>query len=284
MEQTITKDIVVLYHGNCTDGFSAAWAAWKKFGDSADYIAMNFRSLPPDNLEGKEIYIMDYYFPEPITRKLMENNKRVTGIDHHETGEAIVKMTKDYLFDISRSGSVLVWKYFHPQEPVPKLLTHVEDMDLWKFNLPQTKEVFAYLDAVGYSFDNWEEAAKLAESREGFDKIVERGKVILKYQDSVIDAIVSTNTIEVEFEGYKALAVNCPVFISQIGAKLAEKADIGIVWVQNERGTRYSLRSKGELDVSVIVVRFPGGGGHKNAAGFLLAPGSKHPWKNKNEK
>lgn len=27
----------MIYHGNCADGFSAAWCFWRKYRDSADY-------------------------------------------------------------------------------------------------------------------------------------------------------------------------------------------------------------------------------------------------------
>jgi len=38
----VNKEIVVLYHANCLDGFGAAYAAWKKFGDTADYIPVQY--------------------------------------------------------------------------------------------------------------------------------------------------------------------------------------------------------------------------------------------------
>ena len=38
MDEPITKDIVIFYHKECQDGFSGAWVAWKKFGESADYV------------------------------------------------------------------------------------------------------------------------------------------------------------------------------------------------------------------------------------------------------
>lgn len=30
---------LVIYHGNCADGFSAAWCFWRKYGTGADYVA-----------------------------------------------------------------------------------------------------------------------------------------------------------------------------------------------------------------------------------------------------
>ena len=32
------KDIVVIYHAHCQDGFGSAYAAYQKFGDTATYI------------------------------------------------------------------------------------------------------------------------------------------------------------------------------------------------------------------------------------------------------
>lgn len=29
---------LVIYHGNCADGFSAAWCFWRKYGTGADYL------------------------------------------------------------------------------------------------------------------------------------------------------------------------------------------------------------------------------------------------------
>ena len=52
----LNKDIVVLYHNNCTDGFSSAWVAWKKFGNKAEYIGIGLDDSPLRGLINKEIY------------------------------------------------------------------------------------------------------------------------------------------------------------------------------------------------------------------------------------
>ena len=33
---------LVIYHANCTDGFGAAFAAWLKLGDEAEYLPMEY--------------------------------------------------------------------------------------------------------------------------------------------------------------------------------------------------------------------------------------------------
>lgn len=275
----VKKDIVVLYHADCTDGFGAAWAAWKKFGDRADYIGVYYSSPLPTGLTDKEIYTVDFVYSVEITNELIKNNKRLTAIDHHKTGEESIRITKDYVFDNDHSGSVLSWHYFHPDKPLPKILSHIEDMDLWKFNVPFTKEIIALLDSLGYDFEDWDKIIKEAENPEIFKNLVLKGEVILKYQRTLMESILNNNTEEVEFEGYHALAVNSPVFNSQIGSELAKKAQVGIVWKQNEKGIKFSLRSRDEIDVSEMAARFNDGGGHKNAAGFTLPLGAPLPWK-----
>ncbi len=60
-------------------------------------------------------------------------------------------------------------------------------------------------------------------------------------------------------------------FHSDVGNILAEKSGTyGAFWQQlPNHEVKWSLRSKGDYDVSVIASKF-GGGGHKNAASFTL--------------
>ena len=39
---------LVLYHANCPDGFGAALAAWKHFGNEAEYVPVQYGKEPPD--------------------------------------------------------------------------------------------------------------------------------------------------------------------------------------------------------------------------------------------
>ena len=74
------KDIVVIYHDQCRDGFGAAYAAWKKFGDKASYIPRKTQEAVPEGLESKEIYIVDYSYKKPILEELRAKNIRVINI------------------------------------------------------------------------------------------------------------------------------------------------------------------------------------------------------------
>ena len=40
--ETIYQPDVVIYHDKCMDGFTAAWAIWKRWRDAPEYVARNY--------------------------------------------------------------------------------------------------------------------------------------------------------------------------------------------------------------------------------------------------
>ena len=278
MENKITKDIVVLYHAECGDGFGAAWAAWKKFGDEADYIPINHGSTYPDNFSNKKIYTLDLTLPKEITEKLLKTNKRLTSIDHHISAEEVTKMTQDYSFDNKHSGAVLTWKYFHPDKPVPKLLIFIEDIDIWKWEYPETGHFISALNLYDFSFELFDKVALEIEDPLKLKEYLLKGEVISQHDKKITDELVKT-AILVEFEGYKVYAVNAPDFIkSELGHKLSQSFPFAIVWRQKKDKIFVSLRSSdGGINVSEIAKKY-GGGGHKGAASFSFSIGQEFPW------
>ncbi len=83
---------LVIYHANCTDGFGAAFAAWLKLGDGAEYLPMNYGEVktPADfdmkvslAAKGNDVYILDFSFPREVMDALFQHAKRVVWLDHH---------------------------------------------------------------------------------------------------------------------------------------------------------------------------------------------------------
>jgi len=280
-QRKLTKNMVVLYHNDCTDGFSAAWVAWRKFGSKADYIGIDPGSVPIRGLRNKEIYMVDVMYPGQYLKKLIKDNKKFIVIDHHVSNQKAFESVKNGLFDIKHSGAVLAWKYFYPKKEIPKLLKHVEDMDLWKFKIPRTKEIFAYLNMVEFNFKEWDIISKNIEKKTMFNEYIKMGTILLEYEDKIIERIISNHAQLVKFFGHKTYIVNSPVFNSQIANTLYKKLPpMGIVWVQNNDGSVHvSLRSDGTVDVSKLAAKFKNGGGHKQSAGFSVESLAKLPWK-----
>ena len=272
------KPIVVIYHAQCSDGFGGAWAAWKKFGNKADYIPVYYHNPPPKELKNKEVYMIDFTYNAPVIKKLMKENKRVTSIDHHESQEGATKITEKYLYSVNNSGSVLAWKYFHPGVRVPKLLSHIEDGDLWRFKISHTKEVYAALSIKNKDFKTWDVLARDMENPAKRKKIIADGSLLLRGEEALVKYIAKNREV-VELAGYRALAVNSPVFSSELGHLLDKDAPLAIIWSQRNSRVKVSLRSRGRVDVSKVAKKFEDGGGHRNAAGFSFRASDPLPWK-----
>src|SRR3990167_9491025 len=109
------KNIVVIYHGKCPDGFSAAWIAWKKFGDDAEYIPGRHGEIPP------------------------------------------------------------------------------EDLDIWKLELPDVFAVAMVVNSIEQDFDTWTKLVKDFDDESTRNQQIEQGKIMLKYENKLIDEIMNSN-------------------------------------------------------------------------------------------
>lgn len=275
------KNIVVLYHRDCLDGFGAAWAAYKKFGGKAKYIGVEHRSIPP-KLENKEVYLVDFCYKEPEMKKLLEKNKKVVVIDHHQTAKSLIeKMIPEHSFALNHSGSVLTWKYFHPNIKIPKLLLYIEDNDLWKFKLGKSREIIGVLALCDFKFLVWNKLEKDLENAKKRKKYASEGALLLKYQEKII-ADIAKKAYRVVFKKREALAVNSSSSIlhSELGHVLVKRGyPVAIVWYRMKNKIKVSLRSDGKTDVAKIAEKYEGGG-HKAAAGFSFGADKPFPWKN----
>lgn len=274
-----SKDIIVLYHSECTDGFTAAWVAYTIFGRKAQYIPVEHQVSLPEGLVNKEIYTLDFTYPREVMVELKAKNKKITSIDHHALMKDVVLETEGGVFDNDHSGAMLAWKYFHPDEPVPFLIRVVEDVDLFRFAMPETESISHWLDTFDFSFKIYDKIAKTLESPMGLKRAMKRGELILDYCNKLISRLVQNTSYEVNFEGYKVLAANTELFHSEVATILAEGRPFGIVWRMRRKGIYTSLRSKeGGVNVAELAKKY-GGGGHEHAAGFLVPTLADLPFK-----
>lgn len=278
-DKIITKDVVIIYHGECPDGFSAAWVAWKKFCDRADYVPGHHGELPIDGLTDKEIYMLDFVYPIEIMAGIVKNNKKVVVIDHHKSAEESVKMAHEYLYEMNHSGAALAWRYFYPDLVTPWLIKYVEDIDIWKLELPDVFAVAMVVNTLEKDFEAWTKLVGYFDNEATRNQQIEQGRIMLKYENKLMDEIMNSNKEIVKFAGYETYAINAPhSFASQMGNALCrEKPPIAIVWQRSGGKMEVSLRSDGSVDVSEIAKKY-GGGGHKSASGFRFDGKFDFPW------
>ena len=203
-----------------------------------------------------------------------ERHCETVALDHLENAEDQIYT----LFDMERSGAGLAWDFFSPGEPRPWLVDYVEDRDLWRHALPFSEIINAYVGLLPFEFATWSEVATRP-----MEAYCEAGSIALTKTEQYV-AEASKNLRWCTVAGYRVPVVNAPqVDISELldavltrqvpATAVIAQPDVpfAVGWWQRFDGLfQYSLRSRGDFDVSEIAKQF-GGGGHRNAAGFQSA-------------
>ncbi len=271
---------VCFYHAGCPDGFGAAWAVWRRWGDEARYVPRGHEDpLSSAELAGARVVFVDIAPPNEVLRALSRRAEQVVVIDHHVTSQERFEEERDLAewlhaqghhvhFDLDHCGSVLSWRHFHPGEEVPELLRYVEDQDLWLWRLPKSREVNAAIGSYPRSFESWEELAARP-----VGELAAEGVSIVRAQRVEIEQALQ-NAHPVWIGSQRVEAVNALHQRSQIGHELAARARFGVpcglLYRITGRRVDCSIYSIGDFDVASIASSF-GGGGHRNAAGFSVA-------------
>jgi oligoribonuclease NrnB/cAMP/cGMP phosphodiesterase (DHH superfamily) len=257
----------VLYHADCVDGFTAAWAAWLKFGSAAEYIPVRYGEEPPD-VTGQDVWVLDFWYPRKTLLAMAEIASSITVLDHHLTGRDELVGLQFAVFDMKRSGARLTWDTLYPDTPRPRLIDYVEDRDLWRFGLPESHAVTALVGT--WPRDDlvlWSSLANLVE--DGFGAVIDQGKAVLRKIEQTVKYTAKHARLLV-VSGSLVPVVNVTSDTSDVVGHLAETTAFAVGWYQRADGKyAYSLRSRGEGGVDVAeLAKQRGGGGHRNAAGF----------------
>lgn len=254
----------VWYHANCADGFGAAWSAWKILGDRATYHPVRHGDPMPAVNSSTRLAIVDFAYPREQLQELVQQVEALVVLDHHLSAAQDLEGLPYAKFDLSKSGARMAWEYWHPDEELPELLAYVEDRDLWRWALPQSREVALAISQRLPTFETWEHYV--------VSDLRTEGRVLLAYQESLVARALS-KAHWTELSGFRIPVVNSLLFQSEIGDELCKRhpeAPFAGVYYQRDDREAWSLRSIGEFDVSVVAAAF-GGGGHRNAAGFSKA-------------
>lgn len=266
---------LVLYHGNCADGFTAAWAAWLKH-PNWDFVPVHHSEPCPVDVTGKNVYMLDFCYKEQEMRALAAKANFIHVLDHHKSAveechHLLLDGTLMGTFDMNRSGARMAWDFFHINSVddtyVPDLVRHVEDRDLWRFALPGTREYQAVVFSMEYTFENWCQL-HAADTQE----MIAVGTALMRKHDKDVRELIKSAMQMQQIGGYLVPVLNCPYFFSsEAGHIMAEGHPFAACYYDANGSRRYGLRSRQDtgIDVSEIAKRY-GGGGHKNAAGFSI--------------
>lgn len=260
--------MLCIYHANCQDGFGAAYAAWKRFGAALSFHPGRFDHPPPD-VTGKVVYILDFSYPADVLRTMAASAARITLLDHHQTAEKNLRPLLDAglvqgEFDQQRSGAGLAWDWFFPGQPRPPLINYIEDRDLWRHALPDSRAVSLALRVYPLDFAIWEGLMDQVET------LRTEGNVILRYNDQRL-AELKPLAQRAVIGGHVVPVINAPAYLaSDLANQLAQGEAFAAVYFDAPDGRHVSLRSAADgLDVAQIAEGY-GGGGHRHAAGFRV--------------
>lgn len=274
---------LVIYHKNCWDGMGSAYSAWCKFGNQADYLPMNYSQPIPDFINYDEVYILDYSFKLPDMRYILSTypDIKFINLDHHEASLILKELLSfnnfTYIYDKKESGATLTWMYFHPEfnkmigeRNIPLLLEYIRDRDLWKFEMPNSRAISAYMRRFKHTFSDISLlVANIVKDSPIFGRIVQKGNDLLEYNSTLIDEALDKVHF-IELGDYKVPAVNSSSFFSEICEALHMKynSPFAVCYFNRSDGKRqWSLRSKPEFNLLIDLKCDLKIGGHPNSCG-----------------
>lgn len=312
--------VLCLYHYPCPDGIFAALAvhlAHRERGISVDwrpntvYTPLSVADLA---LQGSEtVYLNDFSGGPGFARQLAQAAGRVVVLDHHKTAAAELTdpslaqscPSLEVVFDMERSGATISYDYFQPQGLTPEqrqLFKYIEDADLWRWQLPESKAFSAGLASLQLEFDAQKNPTifdqLLDQTPAG---LIARGRPILAEQQRLVAEAVSQAYV-VRLGGAanagrgwgQCLAVTVGDELSrlrsQLGNALAEESArrglraMGLVAyveaaMNDPSRIKVSARSIGEAEDTTPISEAFGGGGHRNASSFLCGVSEYEAWR-----
>jgi oligoribonuclease NrnB/cAMP/cGMP phosphodiesterase (DHH superfamily) len=299
------KPDVCIYHFPCDDGFASAWIARERWPDLVVAPTNYGQPFPDVDIVGKNVLIADFSYKPEVLRDLGAKAKSIVVLDHHKTAAADLadfRVDADFansmtehpfdaekaekalnllgtigrnivaLFDMDHSGAMLTWDFCFPDRKPSSLVKFIEDRDLWRFRLKNTRAFSLYLRSVPMTFEAWDEVAR--EWAHEPENVMANAYAIERFYDQKLAEMVPTATLKSIGKWKDVPVVHAPyAFASDLAHELLKahpNAPFAAVVVDAYGGRTYSLRSEdSRQDVSEVAKTF-GGGGHRNAAGFRV--------------
>lgn len=270
----MSNKMLIVYHGGCTDGFTAAWCAQTTLGTSADYMEMknDGADFPVD---GREVVFLDCC---PRREQLLEFKRRAKSVlvlDHHISNAKENSDIEGCVFDMEKSGAGMAAdRFLDPRGNGWKFVQYVQDSDLWQHRLPESRVVSGFLFSHPFSFETWDTLAQRFE--DDFDGIVLEGQGIKRKHD-VDSAYLKAKVVPMTICGFEKVPVINMAHgdISGLLNELAKTAPnhFAIAWHHAGPGKfKYSIRSSSTFDCAHFANHNFGGGGHLGAAAWTC------PW------
>lgn len=264
---------------------------------AASLVVLDHHKSAREALEGGTVY--DIVFDPPFGMTDAARTLRIGSDDWAKQAMKVLKETKtepriekvviprfeNAVFNMDKSGAMLSWEFFHPGVCAPRLIEHLQDRDLWRFEMPDTKRVQAWLDKEKMDFEVWTLAAEVLDNKKGDEalaRFLSDADVVLNYAKSLHVRLAKhahPATLSTPIGDLRVMMLNTCYFQSDICNEIilamnedpgSEPDMVAMAWFFDEKSQafRCSLRSRDDRPPVDIHAKAFGGGGHRNAAGF----------------
>jgi len=262
-----------IYHGNCPDGFGAAWAVYHALGDDVEFFK-GIHQQPAPDVTGLDVYLVDFSYKKKVLEEMLKQAASITILDHHISAEQDLSDLLSSgkvggLFDMNKSGAMLAWEWFHPDTPAPNLIRHIQDRDLWQFKLDGTRQITMGLASYPYDFTLWDKL--MANTPDELELLRRDGEALERKLHIDIQVLIDTGVRRMVIGGHDVPVLNAPAaYVSEAGNILAKGEPFAACYWDHAGGRSFSLRaSETGVDVSEVAKQY-GGGGHIKASGFTV--------------
>lgn len=275
---------IIVYHKGCSDGVVSAYIAKKALGE-----VMLWPGIFNDNIDklleksvNTVVYFVDFSYPEKDMLRILDVCSSMVFIDHHKTAEFMTHITNPKLtvvFDTKLAGCQLTWDYFTNGLARHWIVNYVGDRDLFKFELPDSKEVNEGIFASGALW-NPDKCSELFDTLEYF-KCLEVGKEELKFKNKLYERTkrmaelryIITTEKDVE-KTRKVWILNADHgLVSEVGHMLSadERGEFALVWRYSPDDKKYWVSCRAKDGFNALGIQIKGCSqplkGHPQACG-----------------
>lgn len=303
---------VCLYHSNCPDGIGGAYPFWKanRFRLTTERTSDCFvlwgvkygEKYPADLVRGKRIVIVDFCYSRDEIVEMCAIATSILILDHHDTAkrelEGLEVENLSYVFDMNRSGAQIAWDFCEGRvttgKPLmmesqhtpkrPWFIEIIADRDLWKWEIPDSKEIGKALYHGGWY--TWEKMLDLESSDDpkgDREKFLIEGTTLIALENKEIDYVVGTS-VAAEFHGHRVRMATCnPNIRSEVGNRLAVSpdAEFAVIWRYDFATDQWWISLRGAEGCTIPLNKLCetySGGGHPKACGFAIHGNRSPEW------
>lgn len=260
---------LVIYHANCADGFCSAWVANRQYPE-AEFVAAQYGMDPPD-VAGRHVLIVDFSYPRDTLLRMHGEAASLLVLDHHKSAREDLEGLDFCVFDMERSGAGITWDVLLPGEARPKLVDYVEDRDLWRHALPDSKPINAVVKLAPSTFEAWDLLGTTLEFHQ--DEVAGQGDGVLSHLTHYAKKCAE-QSFPVQVRGHESISAFAVILqyegvsdaLHETLALRGCEAAIGIIRPASG-GWTFSIRTIEGVDGGAVAKSF-GGGGHARAAGW----------------